>query len=403
MDKNEKLFSDKRFADEDFSKKDLSNARFVNCTFGNCDFTKSNLSDAIFINSKVEDSDSVIIFHGSNLKNTLFSFCEFPFSTFNEAKLNNTKFEYSNFVGAVFADSFFEKVIFSESNLKECSFNNTNVFNSSFIKCDLSGSSFKESIVCRDSISDCKMDDVIVKYALKLPETELKAVVESAKENIVTNEAVQEVSIKPAIDPLQKGIDYLFGRNCTVNYNEAFKCFESVALNPNAYYYLAYCYYFGYGTLKNNAKSKEYAQKSLQYNKGGYEILGHLYYFEKNYVQAVANYKVTAVDNIYQDSQCNLGICYFYGNGVTKDINESFRLFNLSANSGNLAAITWLGYLYYIGQPIKDYNSAIMWFEKAAKRNDSYSKNYLDLNYALNTLKNNEYYNLLLNYLGKGK
>jgi TPR repeat protein len=62
-----------------------------------------------------------------------------------------------------------------------------------------------------------------------------------------------------------------------------------------------------------------------------------------------------------------------------------------------------MGYLYYIGQPIKDYNKAILWFKLAVKAGDAYSKKYLDPASVLTSLKNQSYYDVLIKTINEGK
>ena len=48
-------------------------------------------------------------------------------------------------------------------------------------------------------------------------------------------------------------------------------------------------------------------------------------------------------------AQYNLGVCYYNGEGVTKDIKEAARLFKLAADQGDARAQCYLGVCYEYG------------------------------------------------------
>src|ERR1700722_18588151 len=58
---------------------------------------------------------------------------------------------------------------------------------------------------------------------------------------------------------------------------------------------------------------------------------------EKNLVLAAEWYK-RAADTGFSEAQFALGICYFYGLGVTKDIAKAITLFHQASNQNNLRA-----------------------------------------------------------------
>ena len=61
-------------------------------------------------------------------------------------------------------------------------------------------------------------------------------------------------------------------------------------------------------------------------------------------------------------AQLNLGLMYFNGRGVPKDVVEAARLFRLAAEQGNVTAQFQLGVMYALGQGVpKDDVQAYAW------------------------------------------
>lgn len=50
------------------------------------------------------------------------------------------------------------------------------------------------------------------------------------------------------------------------------------------------------------------------------------------------------------ESQLNLGLMYYYGEGTDKDFKQSFIWQSKSAEQGNAGRIQTLGYMYYNGE-----------------------------------------------------
>jgi len=66
-------------------------------------------------------------------------------------------------------------------------------------------------------------------------------------------------------------------------------------------------------------------------------------------------------------AQNNLGIMYFYGQGVPKDEAKAFEWFNKAAERGNASAQGALFSMYYEGMGVKkDRTKAEVWLRKAA-------------------------------------
>ena len=76
-----------------------------------------------------------------------------------------------------------------------------------------------------------------------------------------------------------------------------------------------------------------------------------------------------AADQGNAEAQCNLGLCYAKGVGVTKDLAEAVKLFRQSAEQEDAKAQYNLGRCYARGYGInKDSAEAFKWFRKAAEQ-----------------------------------
>lgn len=70
--------------------------------------------------------------------------------------------------------------------------------------------------------------------------------------------------------------------------------------------------------------------------------------------------------------QCNLGVCYFYGEGVEKNLSEASKWYKKAAEQGNAKAQFNLGLGYFKGEGVPlDYGEAMHWFGEAAEQGDA--------------------------------
>lgn len=75
-----------------------------------------------------------------------------------------------------------------------------------------------------------------------------------------------------------------------------------------------------------------------------------------------------AVDNGSAEACLLLGVDYYSGNGVVKDLCEAFKLFNKGASNGNEACALNMGFMYTDGEGVSaSYKTALKIFEKFAK------------------------------------
>ena len=113
-------------------------------------------------------------------------------------------------------------------------------------------------------------------------------------------------------------------------------------------------------------KSAELNYAKAQYN------LGECYYYgkgvSKNYYEAVKWYR-KATEQGHADAQNSLGYCYKNGRGVSKDLKEAVKWYRKAAEQGFAGAQFNLGTCYEYGKGVsKDYNEAVKWYRKAAEQ-----------------------------------
>lgn len=122
--------------------------------------------------------------------------------------------------------------------------------------------------------------------------------------------------------------------------------------------------------------------KVAQYNLGA--CFNYGYGVTKDYTQAVYWYAKAANQGLVE-AQFNLGICYYEGGyGVSKDYKQAVYWFTKASNQGYVDAQGMLGVCYYNGGygVSQDYIQAIYWFTKSANQGDELSQANLGLCYA---------------------
>ena len=99
----------------------------------------------------------------------------------------------------------------------------------------------------------------------------------------------------------------------------------------------------------------------------------------KEYALAVEWY-TKAAEKGYAEAQCNLGICYYNGDGVKQSYEKAVEWYTKAANQGDARAQCYLGecYVNRTGVP-KSFNKAGQWFKKAAEQ--GYAKAQYELGY----------------------
>jgi TPR repeat protein len=77
-------------------------------------------------------------------------------------------------------------------------------------------------------------------------------------------------------------------------------------------------------------------------------------------------------------AQCNLGVCYENGQGVSKDEKEAVKWYTKSADQGNRRAQCNLGLCYENGAGVqKDEKEAVKWYHKSSDQGDATAQRFL--------------------------
>ena len=82
------------------------------------------------------------------------------------------------------------------------------------------------------------------------------------------------------------------------------------------------------------------------------------------------------------DAQFNLGLCYYIGEGVDKDLEKAVYWYSKAAEQGRASAQFNLGICYENGEGVdKDLEKAVYWYTKAAEQGDADAQGNLGLCY----------------------
>lgn len=133
---------------------------------------------------------------------------------------------------------------------------------------------------------------------------------------------------------------------------EAFRWFQKAAVqgDENGQYYMGYCYENGKGTSQSMVRAKEWYEKAA--NQGNtyakerllainptdanaQNDLGVKFYNEnKDYSEAIKWFKKAAAQG-HKYAEYNMGLCYEYGNGTTKNKQEALAWYKKAKNHGH--------------------------------------------------------------------
>ena len=113
--------------------------------------------------------------------------------------------------------------------------------------------------------------------------------------------------------------------------------------------------------------------------------LGLCYYYgdgvEKDIAKAVYWWQ-RAAEAGKSSAQCNLALCYYNGDGVEKDISKAIHWWQRAAEAGVSNAQFNLAFCYYNGEGVeKDFSKAVYWYQKAAEAGNSDAQNNLAICY----------------------
>ena len=117
---------------------------------------------------------------------------------------------------------------------------------------------------------------------------------------------------------------------------------------------------------------KWYYKAAKRGNAAAQYDLGICYYYgygvTKNVPEAVKLIHLAAEQGV-AEAQFDIGLCYADGEGVTRNLNEATKWWHLSAEQGNAMAQYYLGSCYYHGDGVtKDLNEAAKLFYQAAEQ-----------------------------------
>jgi len=134
---------------------------------------------------------------------------------------------------------------------------------------------------------------------------------------------------------------------------------------------MARCYLFGFGCVRDEARSLELARESSgKGSRYGQYVLGRFYRHggggvAQDYAQAVALYRLAAAQNL-DGAQCDLGWMYDEGLGVAQDCAEALRLYQLAAAQGHPDALYWVADCHEEGRGVPENKAeAIRWYRRA--------------------------------------
>ncbi len=113
---------------------------------------------------------------------------------------------------------------------------------------------------------------------------------------------------------------------------------------------------------QDSMREEMFAESEENYKKG------KSLYDNGNYSKAVEYFEMAAKQGL-ADAQYNLGVCYYYGDGVAEDEKKAVEYFEMAAKQGLADAQYNLGVCYYYGNGVAvDYKKAVEYFEMAAKQ-----------------------------------
>ena len=136
---------------------------------------------------------------------------------------------------------------------------------------------------------------------------------------------------------------YQHGNGTAVDLKKAFELFEKAASKDNQYACSNLAFFYDTGTYvtqnyelayKWYLKGAELGNASCMNMVGQYNLHGKGR--NKDYATAINWYnKAVEADPKYAAAYCNIGYCYEYGYGVTKDIDKALHYYEKCANLGN--------------------------------------------------------------------
>ena len=98
-------------------------------------------------------------------------------------------------------------------------------------------------------------------------------------------------------------------------------------------------------------------------------------YYEQNRFQEAFECFSEAAEQGHAEAQCNLGYCYYLGQGVDQNYAEAVKWYRKAADQGDAKAQTCLGVCYSNGEGVdQNYAEAVKWCRRAAEQGEAYAQ-----------------------------
>lgn len=187
-----------------------------------------------------------------------------------------------------------------------------------------------------------------------------------------------------AIQQLELGIAYWYGRGVVQDYAEAMKWLRLAAEagNSEAQRGLGNAYWSGEGVEQDYRQAVEWYRRSSESgNRAAQTSLGTAFHLGRgvktDFVKAVEWYRLAAEAG-YPLGMHRLGIAYYYGHGVENDLSEAVKWNRLAAAAGLKEAQTFLGFAYTYGHGAEqNYAVGNKLYQRAAENGDAIAQRHL--------------------------
>jgi TPR repeat protein len=175
------------------------------------------------------------------------------------------------------------------------------------------------------------------------------------------------------------GCCFKCGYGTQVDYSEARVWYDKSSKNgcARAFRHIAMCYEDGLGVDKDIHEAIKWYQKAIEKDDNvSMSIMGSIYYGGKGGIpidyEVAFNWYQKAAEAGNSSAMCHLGLCYEFGTGVEKKVEEAFKWYKKSAEKDNYIGQQRLGHCYENGLGCeKDFNKAFELYQKAMKSGSS--------------------------------
>ncbi len=232
----------------------------------------------------------------------------------------------------------------------------------------INGNSFKD-LPDDELVQIAKDGDPEAQYQLGLLIEELKVTRNRTRLNYLDRnsyywfELAAEQDHPEALTKVAQEYFSSFGRYKEQNFPKSIELLKRAEdKNSEAALFLAIIYYNGLGIEKNRELSIEYLSKSQKV----YRQTKPMVFLEKEFITMIR--ELTAEEN--PDALYILGDFYYYGKTeyYPQDYRKAFRIYKQAGEKGNIAATYMVGLMLYNGNGVlKDLQESYIWMYKAAE------------------------------------